>query len=218
MRSNGYAGTVLKRLSERYGARLHTQLSHRGMVELFVAVLLSPQCTDKQVNAATTRLFRDFKDFGDYANADTKTLAHYLKGLNYYRTKARYLKRACEQIVAQFNGEVPRSMEQMLLLYGVGRKVANVILNEGYGIDEGIAVDTHVATVARRLHLSRQKEPYAIEKDLMHTYPKREWGRVSNTLIELGRDVCKARKKECERCVLNDICPSSSQRARQKAR
>lgn len=200
---------MLRRLSARYGARLHTQLSHRGMVELFVAVLLSPQCTDRQVNAATAALFKHFGDFRDYANADTRTLARYLRGLNYYKTKARYLKRASEQIMESFGGEVPRSMEQLLRLYGVGRKVANVILNEGYGINEGIAVDTHVATVARRLRLSGHRDPYGIERDLMRLYPKGEWGRVSNTLIELGRDTCKARNKECARCALKDMCPSS---------
>lgn len=204
-----FARLVLRRLSRRYGVDLHTQLAHRNMTHLFVAVLLSPQCTDKQVNSTTRVLFKRFRTFDDYANANLKTLRHYLKGLNYYKTKAKHLKEAAGQIVGQFGGRVPRTIAELLELQGVGRKVANVILNEGYGINEGIAVDTHVAVTARRTGLARHKEPYEIEKDLMRAYPRKDWRRVSNSLIELGRDTCKARNKECYRCVLKDICPSS---------
>jgi endonuclease-3 len=210
MPSAEFAQLVLRRLSRRYGVDLHTQLRHRNMTHLFVAVLLSPQCTDKQVNNTTRLLFRRFRSFDDYANADLGTLRRYLKGLNYYKTKAKHLRQAARQINEQFGGKVPRSIEELLQIQGVGRKVANVVLNEGYGIDEGIAVDTHAAMVARRLKLSQYKDPYKIEGDLTRIYQKKDWGRVSNSFIELGRDTCKARNRECYRCTLKDICPSSN--------
>ncbi len=210
MPSRDYARLVLRRLSRRYGVELHTQLKHKNMTHLFVAVLLSPQSTDVQTNKTTQKLFRKFNTFADYANSDPKTLRRYLKGMNYYKTKAKHLRESARMIGERFHGRVPRTLKEMMELPGVGRKVANVVLNEGYGIDEGIAVDTHAGRVARRLGFSRSKDPYKTEMSLLHAYPKNDWGRVSNTFIELGRDACKARNRECYRCVLKDICPSSN--------
>ncbi|MCL5239108.1 MAG: endonuclease III [Candidatus Marsarchaeota archaeon] len=204
-----YARLVLRRLSKRYGYGIHTQLRHRNMTHLFVAVLLSPQSTDVQTNKTTQMLFRRFHTFKDYAHADPATLRRYLRGMNYYKTKARHLRKSARMIVERFHGRVPKTLDEMMELPGVGRKVANVVLNEGYGINEGIAVDTHAGRVARRLGFSRSRDPYKTEMALLRTYPKRDWGRISNTLIELGRDTCKARNRECGRCVLKDICPSS---------
>ncbi len=200
---------VLSRLEKKYGKNIHTQLAHRNMRELFVAVLLSPQCTDKQTNKVTPELFKRYTSFSDYANSDIEELQHYLSGINYYKTKARNLKKASSMIVADFRGNVPNTLKELMTLPGVGRKVANVVMNEGYGIDEGIAVDTHCAVVARRLGLSKHRDPNKIEIDLLIKFPKKDWGKVSNLFIELGRDTCKARNKECARCVLKDICPSS---------
>ncbi|MDE1860329.1 MAG: endonuclease III [Candidatus Micrarchaeota archaeon] len=208
----GYVKLVLKRLSDRYGMP-HTQLVHKNMTELFVAVLLSPQCTDKQVNNVTKALFRKYRTFSDYADADPKRLEAGLSGLNYYKTKARNLTRASKEIRERFSGKVPRTMLELTELYGVGRKVANVILNEGYGINEGIAVDTHCGRVARRMGISRHKDPHKVELDLLRKIPRSEWGIASNLFIELGRDACKARDKQCYRCVLNDVCPSSNVKA-----
>ena len=207
-----YAVLVLKRLSKRYGYRLRTQLWHVNRTELFIAALLSPQCTDKQVNEATKGLFKRFRTFDDYARAEPATLRRYLRGVNFYRTKAKHLRSASREIAGRFGGRVPRTLAELMELDGVGRKVANVILSEGYGINEGIAVDTHVAVVSRRLGLTRNRDPARIEADLMRRVPKRRWGSVNGLLIELGRDVCTARRKYCERCVLNDICPSSNAR------
>lgn len=205
-----YIKLILKRLSKKYGYNPHTQLSHKDMCQLFVAVFLSPQCTDAQVNRTTAKLFERFKSFGDYADANTRTLMKYLGGLNYYKTKARHLKRSAAMINERFGGRVPKTINELRELPGVGRKVANVILNEGYGINEGIAVDTHCGRVAVRLGLSKHKaQPEKIEQDLLRKIPRGQWGRTSNLFIELGRDPCKARNKECFRCVLNDICPSS---------
>ena len=210
----GYAKKILERLKRKYKSELHTHLNYSNLTQLFVAALLSPQCTDTQTNKVTSELFARFSTFKDYANASTKTLQKYLSGLNYYKTKAKHLKLASKMIIEQYNGRVPKSMKELTALPGIGRKVANVILHEGFGINEGIAVDTHVKTTAYRLGLTKSKKPEEIEKDLMSLFPKREWGNVSNALIALGRDTCKARKKECERCVLNDICQSSITRGR----
>ena len=201
---------VLNLLKSRYGNSPRTQLKHRNTTDLFVAVLLSPQCTDKQTNAVTEKLFKKYRTFDDYANADIKRLSLDLSGLNYYKTKARNLKTSAQMIKSRFNGRVPKKMNELMELPGVGRKVANVMLNEGFGIYMGIAVDTHCAVVSRRLGYSRHKDPKKIEQDLLSKIPEEEWGVVSNLFIELGRDTCKAAKKECERCVLRDICPSSS--------
>lgn len=207
-----YAAKILKRLSKKYGYNPHTRLAHMNMADLFAAVLLSPQSTDAQVNKATPALFKRFKTFEDYANADTKTLQKYLKSINFYKTKGRHLKKSAQIIMEKYNAEVPKTIGELMALPGVGRKVANVVLNEGYGIDDGIAVDTHCARVAVRLGLSRQKDPVKIEQDLLKKIPKSEWGRASNLFIELGRDICHARNKECSRCPLKDICPSSDAR------
>ena len=207
-----YIAEILRRLSKRYGYRPRTQLAHANMCELFVAVLLSPQSTDAQVNKVTPRLFSRFRSFKDYASADLRTLQSYLKSVNFYKTKAKNIKNASRIIMGRFSGEVPRHLSELMELPGVGRKVGNVILNEGYGIDEGIAVDTHAGRVSRRLGLSRHADANKVEQDLLRIIPQKEWGRSSNLLIELGRDTCGARKKECFRCTLKDICPSSDAR------
>ncbi len=209
MHKKEFAEVVLNKLSERYGQELHTELQYGNLTELFVAVFLSPQCTDKQINRVTPGLFADYKTFEDYADADLKDLKNHLSGLNFYKTKARNLKKSAGLIVRLYNGEVPMRLEKLMVLPGVGRKVANVVLNEGFGIDEGIAVDTHCITVARRLRLSGQKNAERIERDLMRIIPKKRWHIVSNLFIALGRDTCKARKKECGRCILSEMCPSS---------
>lgn len=210
MNGSEFVDTVIERLTGRYGESLHTELGHKNLTELFVAVFLSPQCTDKQVNRVTPELFRRFRTFDDYADADTRTLMRYLSGLNYYKTKARNLKRSARIIVESHGGSVPKTLKQLMELPGVGRKVANVVLNESFSISEGIAVDTHCITVSRRLRLSRHKNADKIERDLMRKVPREQWQVVSNLFIALGKDTCKARVKECGRCVLQDVCPSST--------
>ncbi len=201
---------ALSLLKSRYGDIPHTQLKHRNNTDLFVAVLLSPQCTDKQTNAVTETLFKKYRTFDDYANVDIRRLSADLGGLNYYKTKARNLKASAQMINDRFDGRVPKTMDGLMELPGVGRKVANVMLNEGFGIYEGIAVDTHCAVVSRRLGYSRHMDPKRIEQDLLRKIPEKEWGVVSSLFIELGRDTCKAAKKECKRCILKEICPSSN--------
>jgi endonuclease-3 len=208
--SDAYLEKVMQMLETRYGNSLHTGLRHRNTTELFVATLLSAQCSDAQVNRTTPKLFRRFRTFSDYASADVREIKRHILSINFYNTKARNLKRSAQLILRKHDGKVPRTMQGMLSLPGVGRKVANVVLTEGYGIVEGIAVDTHCITVARRLGLSRSRDPEIIERTLMRRVQRQKWRTVSNLFITLGRDTCRAREKECERCVLRHICPSSN--------
>jgi endonuclease-3 len=205
-----YTELVIKRLLNKYPDKLHTVLKHKNNTELFVAVLLSPQCNDNQVNKVTTNLFKRYKTFEDYSEANIKSLYKELKGLNYYKTKARHLKKASQIIIEKFNGKVPQTMPELLELPGVGRKVANVMLNEGFNIAKyGIAVDTHCIVVSQRLGLSKNKTADKIEIDLKRRFPEKYWKILSNLFIALGRDTCTAKEKFCTRCVLKDICISS---------
>ncbi|HVA82896.1 MAG TPA: endonuclease III [Candidatus Aquilonibacter sp.] len=210
MMQQNFSETVMKRLMKHYGDQKETMLHFSNPTELVVATMLSPQCTDKQVNNVTKVLFKKYKKFNDYANADIKTLNKDLGGINFYKTKARHVRESANIVVKEFNGKVPRTIKELMTLPGVGRKVANVVLTNGFGITEGIAIDTHCITVANRLRLARTRRPERIEKDLMRKIPKRYWLYASNLFITLGRDTCKASKKECFRCVLKDICPSSN--------
>ncbi|MGI0141467.1 MAG: endonuclease III domain-containing protein [Candidatus Micrarchaeales archaeon] len=201
---------VMERLLKRYPDYKDTMLNFSTPTELLIATILSPQCTDKQVNNVTKELFGKYKSFRDYANANTKELSADLSGINYYKTKAKHVIETAKIIEKQFHGRVPRTAGELMILPGVGRKVANVVLTNGFGITEGIAIDTHCITVANRLRLTRSKNPLKIEKDLMRKIPKRYWLNASNLFITLGRDVCRANRKDCAHCVLNDICPSSN--------
>ncbi len=202
-------GAVLGKLRTRYGSDLTTALEHKNITELFVAALLSPQCSDPQVNRTTRILFKKLRTIKDYDKVGIRTLQSYLKGLNYYKTKARNLKKAARRIMEVYHGKIPRNMNDLMTLHGVGRKVANVILAEGYNINEGIAIDTHCITVAKRLGIDDSGKPERIERELMDMLDQVDWHDASNLFIELGRDTCKARNKECYRCVLNKVCPSS---------
>ncbi|MGC8587095.1 MAG: endonuclease III domain-containing protein [Candidatus Micrarchaeia archaeon] len=210
MKKRKFAEYVMKTLLRSYSKGTHTLLINSNPTETLVAAMLSPQCTDKQVNNATRILFRRFKSISDYAYAKPSTLRKYLKGVNYYKTKAMNIKRAAQIIERDYNGKIPDSIEELVKLPGVGRKVANVIMNEGFGRAEGIAIDTHCIIVSNRLGLARSNDPLKIERALMEELPRKYWGVASNLLIALGRDTCKARKKECYRCVLRKVCPSSS--------
>jgi len=210
-----YAKQVLDKLIERYGEQ-HTALIYKNPMQLFVAVLLSPQNSDIQVNKVTKKLFDKYKSFEDIANANITKLEKDLSSLNFYKTKARHLKESAKMMIERYNGNVPKSINELTVLPGVGRKVANVVLNELYNINEGIAVDTHCITVANRLGFAKSKKAEVVEKELMKKIPKEYWGSVSNLFIALGRDTCKARNKECYRCVLKDICPSSTEKEKKK--
>jgi endonuclease-3 len=184
-------------------------LNYTNPLELLVATILSAQCTDERVNIVTKSLFRKYRKAEDYAKADLPELEQDIKSTGFYRNKAKNIKKAAEILVKTFDSEVPRTMEEILELPGVARKTANIVLQNAFGVVEGIAVDTHVRRVSARLGLTENEDQDKIEEDLMRTVPREKWIRITDLLIFLGRRVCTARKPKCETCVLNKICPSA---------
>ncbi|MFB6080209.1 MAG: endonuclease III [Haloferacaceae archaeon] len=201
------AAAVVERLHEEYPDAT-ISLSFSDRLELLVAVMLSAQCTDERVNEVTADLFERYRTAADYAEADEDELAEAISSITYYNQKAGWIKSACETIVADHDGEVPDTMEALTALSGVGRKTANVVLQHGHDVVEGIVVDTHVQRLSRRLGLTEARSPEAIERDLMTVIPEDEWQALTHLLIAHGRAVCTARNPDCEACVLADLCPS----------
>lgn len=199
---------VLTRLSKTF-PEPHTALHHATPLELIVAVILSAQCTDERVNQVTPTLFERYKSAAGYAQADPSELEELIKPTGFFRNKTKSLIGMGKMVEEEFGGEVPPRMEDLVRLPGVGRKTANIILGESFGINEGIAVDTHVKRVSARLGLTKHKEPEKIEVDLMKIVPQEKWTIFSHLLIFHGRQICVARKPRCAECVLNDICPSA---------
>ncbi len=202
-------GLILRRLKRKYKGEMQTSLSHGSSWELLVATILSAQCTDAQVDRATPRLFKRFPRPRDYIRLRQSQLYPYVGSLGFYRNKSKNIINAAKIVVKNFHSKVPDTMDELLTLPGVGRKTANVVLSNAFGKHYGIAIDTHCITVANRLFLYNTENAEKIERRLMEITPKRDWRNVSHLFIALGRDVCTARRKYCERCVLMDICPSS---------
>jgi endonuclease-3 len=199
---------TIKRL-EKVHSDAKIALSFSNPLELLVATILSAQCTDKRVNIVTKNLFKKYRTAQDYAKADLKTLEEEIKSTGFYHNKAKNIKKSCQMLVEEFNGQVPKSMEELLQLPGVARKTANIVLANAYGIVEGIAVDTHVRRLAKRLGLTDNDNPDKIEKDLMEIVPKKSWARITDLLIFHGRKICTAKHPNCAGCMLNDFCPSA---------
>ena len=202
---------VCRRLDEKYGP-VECFLDHTNPFRLVISVLLSAQTTDAQVNRVTPELFRRFPTPEAMAAASPEEVAKIIRSLGFYKTKARHCVEAAQAIVADFGGEVPHTMAELTSLPGVGRKTANIVLNVGFGIVEGIAVDTHVNRIAHRLGLSpktHEREPLKTEQDLLAILPRELWGPVNHQWIRHGRDTCTARAPKCDGCVLEDICPSA---------
>jgi endonuclease-3 len=189
-----------------------TGLYYSTPLQLLVATILSAQCTDERVNMVTPALFSRYRTASDFVTADREELERIIHPLGFFRNKAKSVQAACHSLVDRFDGEVPQTMEDLITLPGVARKTANVVLFHAFGKSEGIAVDTHVQRLARRLGLSRQKDPVRIERELMQLVPREMWGRLSDVLIWHGRRICAARSPRCPECVLNDICPSADLR------
>lgn len=196
---------ILKRLAEHY-PEAKPELWFRNAFELLIATMLSAQTTDKQVNAATGELFRRCPDAAAMAAADIETLEALVKSCGFYHTKARNIKAASAQLLEQYGGQVPRTMEELTALPGVGRKTANVVMSNAFGIP-AIAVDTHVQRVSNRLGLANAKDVLETEKQLMRNIPKDQWSIAHHWLIYHGRRVCAAQRPKCETCFLNDLCP-----------
>lgn len=199
---------VLGRLHEEYpDTTISLRFSNR--LELLVAVVLSAQCTDERVNSTTADLFEKYDDAADYAAADQDELAEDLNSITYYNNKAEYIRTACQQIIDDHDGEVPDTMSALTDLPGVGRKTANVVLQHGHDIVEGVVVDTHVQRLTRRLGVTEQERPEQIEEELMELAPESEWQQLTHLFISHGREVCTARNPDCADCLLADICPSA---------
>ena len=200
--------TVTERLHEEYpDTTISLEFSTR--LELLIAVILSAQCTDQRVNSVTADLFETYQDAEAYATADQDELAEALNSVTYYNNKADYIRSACGQIVEEHDGEVPDTMADLTDLKGVGRKTANVVLQHGHNVVEGVVVDTHVQRLTRRLGITDQQRPEAIEQELMDVLPEGEWQQFTHLCISHGRAVCTARNPDCGDCVLEAICPSS---------
>jgi len=185
-----------------------TELNFRGPFELLVATILSAQTTDAHVNKVTKELFSKYKSVSACAEAPLEEFQKDISSVNFYRNKAKSIQGSAKMILEKFNSEVPRTMDELIELPGVARKTANIILFNSFGINEGVAVDTHVKRVAYRLGLTKNEDPVKIEKDLMNITPQGEWGALSHLLIFHGRKICQAKKPKHKECVLYEICPS----------
>jgi endonuclease III len=186
----------------------HTELNFNNPLELLIATILSAQCTDKRVNMVTPALFKKYRSAKSYADAPQAELENAIRSTGFYRNKTKSIRAATSTIVKKFGGKVPASMEQLRELPGVGRKTANVVLGNAFGINEGIVVDTHVIRLSQRLGLTKQKDPEKIECDLMELVPKKYWAVWSHWLIWHGRRRCFARKPDCANCEVFRLCPS----------
>lgn len=200
-----------ERLNRRYGP-VECFLDHANPFRLVISVLLSAQTTDAQVNKVTPGLFQRWPTPEAMAGATAEEVAEVIKSLGFYKTKAKHAVQAAQMIVADFGGEVPRTMAELTRLPGVGRKTANIVLNVSFGIVEGIAVDTHVNRIAHRLKLSpktHEREPLKTERDLLKVLPHEYWENVNHQWISFGREICRARGPLCGECPMTDICPSA---------
>jgi endonuclease III len=185
------------------------ELIHDGPLQLLMATILSAQCTDQRVNMVTPTLFARYPTAVAFAEADRAELEEIIHSTGFYRNKAAHIQTAAQRIVAEHGGEVPSDMKQLLQLRGVARKTANVVLGVGYGIAEGVVVDTHVKRISGRLGLTQETTPEKIEQDLMNLVPREDWIDLSHLLIFHGRRICDARKPDCANCPLADLCPSA---------
>ena len=184
-------------------------LDFRNPFELAVATILSAQCTDVQVNKVTPALFAKYPDARSMADADPEVLQQMIKSTGFFRNKSKSLLGMSAAVAEKHGGDVPRTMDELVKLPGVGRKTANVVLGNAFHVDEGVVVDTHVGRLSNRLALSRETDPVKIEQDLIRLFPRDRWTMLSHLLISHGREVCIARRPLCERCVVNSLCPSS---------
>ena len=185
-----------------------TALNFKNPLELMIATILSAQCTDVRVNIVTKNLFRKYRCAKDWAEAEAMQIEEDIKSTGFYRNKAKNIKSACNDIIEKFEGKVPGNMEELTSLGGIGRKTANVILGNAFAVP-GIACDTHVIRLSRRLQLSGNSDPVKLELDLMQIVPKKSWTMFSHLIIFHGRNICKARKPDCENCAIANLCPAA---------
>ncbi len=197
---------IIKRLKKEY-PDAHCALNHTNAFELLVATILSAQCTDERVNIVTANLFRKYRKPEDYLNVAPQELEKDIHSTGFFRNKAKNIQGACQKIIELYNGEIPQTMDELLVLNGVARKTANVVLGNAFGIASGVVVDTHVSRLSQRLGLTEETTPEKIEKDLSELVRKKDWIMFPHWLIWHGRKVCQARKPKCAECVLENVCP-----------
>ena len=202
------AGMIAEILQSEYPDST-TALVFKNPFELLVSTILSAQCTDKQVNKITPSLFERYKSPRDFADADLTELENMVRSTGFYKNKAKNIKAASQMIAGEFSSSTPDNMDDLLKLPGVARKTANIVLIYGFDKVEGIAVDTHVLRLSRRLGFSKSKNPKKVEQDLMELFPENLWKRINSILISHGRAVCTARSPSCCDCVIRDYCLSS---------
>ncbi|HTX21289.1 MAG TPA: endonuclease III [Candidatus Aquilonibacter sp.] len=197
---------IIARLEKTY-PNAHCELVHGNPLQLLIATILSAQCTDKRVNLVTEILFKKYRSAEDFANAEISELENDIYSTGFYKNKACNIKAACRDIVEKHGGKVPQTMEELLQLGGVGRKTANVVLGNAFGINVGVVVDTHVARLSFRIGLAKNNSPEKIEQDLMKLVPQKQWTLFSHWLIWHGRRRCFARKPDCMNCEVLKWCP-----------
>jgi endonuclease III len=204
--AKSHAAQVGRRLAKSYPTAT-CALNFESPLQLLVATILSAQCTDVRVNLVTKSLFTKYPDAQAFAKAKLPQLEREIQSTGFFRNKAKNIQACCQALVNEYGGQVPRDLEALVKLPGVGRKTANVVLGTAFGLATGVVVDTHVARLSYRLGLTAQTDPVKIEQDLMAVVPKTEWIDFSHRLIHHGRQICVARKPRCSECPLADVCP-----------
>jgi endonuclease-3 len=210
-------GPIIRKLKRRF-PEARCSLDYASPLQLLVATILSAQCTDERVNMVTPALFARYRTAGDFADANPAELEEMIRSTGFYRNKTKSLIGMGRALVERFGGEVPRTMEELTSVPGAGRKTANVVLGNAFGIAEGVVVDTHVGRISQRLGLTRERDATKIERDLMAIVPRREWTLFPHLMIHHGRAICQARKPQCEVCPINDLCPFPGRDAHPKAK
>ncbi len=205
--------TIINFLKENYPDST-TALKSNNPFQLLVATILSAQCTDERVNKVTPELFRRFKSPEDFARAELPEIEKYIKSTGFYHNKAKNIKECSKVLLEKYNGNLPQDINELVKLPGIGRKTANVVLGNGFGIVSGIVVDTHVLRISLRLGLTKNKDPVKVEEDLMKLIPENFWIEFSNSIILFGREICKAQNPLCGRCKVYDICKFPSKKDR----
>ena len=200
------AAKIARRLGRHY-PNATCSLNFQTPLELLVATILSAQCTDTRVNEVTKTLFREYPTAAHYAQAPLAQLERDIQSTGFFRNKTKSIQGCCRKLVEQYGGQVPKDIDRLVELPGVGRKTANVLLGTAYGIASGVVVDTHVTRISRRLGLTQEKDAEKIERDLMERMPQKEWIAFSHRMIRHGRRCCVARKPKCDQCPMQAFCP-----------
>ena len=202
------AKKIVKSLKAAY-PDAECSLNFRNIHQLMVATILSAQCTDERVNIVTKDLFKKYTSVKDFAEVEIKQLEKDIHSTGFYKNKAKSIKKSAQQLLEHYDGHIPRTLDELVTLAGVGRKTGSVVLGAGYGLAEGIVVDTHVIRISNLLKLTNHKNAVKIETELMKVLPKRDWINFTHLLIDHGRAVCIARRPDCPNCAISNLCPSA---------